>query len=201
MLMIKNNLLSANLPQEGIPPFAKGGRGDLIRPVGNEHGAALIMAIIMLVILSILGSVVLMSSDTELKVSGNYQSAKQTFWVADRAVEYATSREILINMGVSENLITGTAVVGGATKTHKELIEAAGGGILTAGSITDLGSGNLPAKIAENYGTDFGANFYQVSVTAKQTAAANSAEVHIDSAIVRIYKSGDESIFITTGGG
>jgi len=163
--------------------------------VGNERGAALILAIVMLVILSILGSVVLMSSGTEMKVSGNYQVAKQTFWVADRAVEYATSRNILMTMGSEVNLMTANSGV------HKTRIEAAGGGILTAGVVRDLGPGDLPAKIAEAYGTDFGANFYQVSVTAKQKDEPNAAEVHIDTSIVRIFKIDDESIFITTGGG
>lgn len=166
--------------------------------VGNERGAALILAIVMLVILSILGSVVLMSSGTEMKVSGNYQVAKQTFWVADRAVEYATSREILMTMGTEVDLMTDSTAAG---DLHKANIEAAGGGVLTEGTIRDLGPGDLPAKIAEAYGTDFGANFYHVSVTAKQKDEPNAAEVHIDTSIVRIFKSEDESIFITTGGG
>ena len=199
MPMEKNNLLSIHLPQKGVPPLTKGGRGDLIRPVANERGAALIMAIIMLVVLTILGSVVLMSSDTELKISGNYQVAKQTFWVADRAVEYAIGREILMNMGSSVNLMTDTPP--GITTTHKEFIEAAGGGVLTAGTITDSGPNDLPAKIAEAYGTDFGANLYQVSVTAKQKDEPNAAEVNIDASIVRIFKNDDDSIFLTTGGG
>jgi Tfp pilus assembly protein PilX len=160
--------------------------------VGNQRGAALILAIVMLVILSILGSVVLMSSGTEMKVSGNYQVAKQTFWVADRAVEYATSRNILMTMGSEVDLMTGV---------HKTRIEAAGGGVLTEGVIRDLGPGDLPAKIAEAYGTDFGANFYQVSVTAKQKDEPNAAEVHIDTSIVRIFKIDDESIFRTDGEG
>lgn len=167
------------------------------RPVGNEHGAALIMAIIMLVILSVLGSVVLMSSDSEMKVTGNYQVAKQTFWVADRAVEYATSRDMLMSMGAGAvvNLVTADAGV------HKTRIEAAGGGILTEGSIRDRGVGGMPTALAGAYGSDFGANYYQVSTTAQQTSDANSPAVRIDTTIVRIFKNDDESIFITTGGG
>lgn len=168
--------------------------------VGNEHGAALILAIIMLVVLSLLGSVVLISSDTEMKVTGNYQVAKQTFWVADRAVEYATSRDMLMTMGTSVNLVTD----GGGV--HKSRIEAAGGGFLTEGSITDLGAGALPTSLAASYGSDFGANYYQISVTARQKPDVvgqtnTSAAVHIDSTILRIYKNEDENIFITTGGG
>jgi len=167
-------------------------------PLRNEHGAALIMAIIMLVILSVLGSVVLMSSDSEMKVSGNYQVAKQTFWVADRAVEYATSRDMLMSMG--------TAPVDLTLAPHKAFIEAAGGGVLsnTPGEesiIRDLGAGDLPAALAGAYGSDFGANYYQVSVTAKQKNEPNAPAVRIETTIVRIYKNDDESIFITTGGG
>lgn len=164
------------------------------RPVGNERGAALIMAIIMLVILSVLGSVVLMSSDSEMKVSGNYQAAKQTFWVADRAVEYATSRDMLMSMGVG-------TVLNLTAAPHKARIEAAGGGILTEGTITDRGVGGMPTALAGAYGSDFGANYYQVSTTAQQTSDANSPAVRIETTIVRIFKNDDESIFITTGGG
>lgn len=170
-------------------------------PVRNERGVALIMAIIMLVILSVLGSVVLMSSDSEIKVSGNYQVAKQTFWVADRAVEYATSRNMLMTMGAEESLLTGTTVVDGETKTHKELIEEAGGGVLTEGRVRDLGIGDLPASLAGAYGSDFGGNYYQVSVTAQQSADPASTAVRVESTIVRIFKNDDESIFVTTGGG
>lgn len=177
-------------------PFAvKRSKKTTCSVVGNERGAALILAIVMLVILSILGSVVLMSSGTEMKISGNYQVAKQTFWVADRAVEYAISRDILMNMGSEVNLVTADAGV------HKTRIEAAEGGILTAGVIRDLGAGDLPAKIAEKYSTDFGANFYQVSVTTKQKDEPNAAEVRIDTAIVRIFKSEGESVFYTDGEG
>ena len=159
--------------------------------VGNERGAALIMAIIMLVILSVLGSVVLMSSDSEMKVSGNYQVAKQTFWVADRAVEYATSRNMLMSIGTTPIDLT--------LAPHKALIEAAGGGVLTEGRIRDLGAGDLPASLFSAYGSDFGANYYQVSTTAKQNTNSNATAVRIETTIVRIYKTDEDSIFGTIG--
>lgn len=166
------------------------------KAVGNENGAALILAIIMLVVLSLLGSVALMSSDSELKVSGNYQVAKQTFWVADRAVEYATSRNILMNMGSSLDLMTVDAL-----GDHKAFIDAGGGGFLRQGVVTDLGPGDLPAKLAGAYSSDFGANYYHVTATARQRDDDTSPAVQVDTTIIRIYKSEDESIFITTGGG
>lgn len=169
------------------------------RRAGKERGSALILAIAMLAILSILGSIALMTSDTEMKVTGNYQAAKQTFWSADRAVEYATSRNILMTMGNSVNLVSGTIVVGGVTKTHKELIDAAGGGFLRGGVVTDLGSGPLPTKLAGTYGTDFGANYYQVSVEARQRDDDTSAAVRVDTTIVRIYKNDTDTILRTTG--
>lgn len=170
------------------------------RRAGDERGFVLILAIAMLAVLSLLGSVVLMSSNTEMKVTGNYQSAQQTFWVADRAIEYSTSRNILMTMVNQVNLMTDDLGI------HKTRIEAGGGGFLTSGLVTDLGPGDLPTKTAEAYGTDFGANFYQVSVTARQWDDVaglpnNSAAVRVDTTILRIFKNDDESIFITTGGG
>jgi type IV pilus assembly protein PilX len=160
-------------------------------PLANERGGALILAIAMLAILSVLGSLALMTSNTEMKITGNYQTAKQTFVVADRAVEYATSRDILMSIG---------SVVDLTVAPHKAIIEQGGGGVLMTGEVRDLGPRDLPAKIAGTYGSDFGANFYQVSAIARQSAT-HAATVRIDTAIVRIFKNDDESIFITGGGG
>lgn len=178
-----------------LTQVVKGPIPSAARLASNERGVALILAIAMLAILSVLGSVALMSSNTEMKVTGNYQVGKKTFWVADRAVEYATSRNILMTMGTQVDLVADDAGV------HKSRIEAGAGGFLTAGMVRDLGPGNLPTKISGAYGSDFGANYYQVSVTARQRDDVTSPAVRIDSTMIRLFKNDDESIFITTGGG
>lgn len=178
------------------------------RSLANERGMALIMAIVMLVILSILGSVVLMSSDSEIKISGNYQATKQTFWVADRAVEYATGRDMLMSMGSEVDLVPSVCKPtepgynpSDAACVHKNRIEAAGGGVLESGRIRDLGVGDIPTALSGAYGSDFSVNYYQVSTTARQDTQPNAPAVRIETTIVRIFKNDDENIFVTTGGG
>ena len=166
-------------------------------PLAQEQGFALILAIAMLAILSILGAIALSTTDTELKVTSNYQDYRQTFFSAARAAEYATNREMLMGMAGSVNLVTADAGV------HKERIDAGGGGVLQSGLVTDLGPSDLPAKMKTAYGSDFGANLYHVSVDSRSAAAAvgNQSEVRIDATIVRLFKNEDDTIFRTSGGG
>jgi type IV pilus assembly protein PilX len=168
-------------------------------PVGNEKGFALILAVAMLAILSILGAIALTTTSTEFRVTGNYQNAKQTFYASDRAVEYATNRNLLMSMVSDVDLLTADGGV------HQTRIEAGGGGELLSGTITDLGPSDLPTKLAGAYGTDFGANLYHVSVSVRSDATAlpveQRSQVRIDAEIVRLFKNDDDSIFRTTGSG
>ena len=53
----------------------------------NEKGFALILALSMLAIMSILGAFALMTSTTEVQISGNYSAGQQAFVAADRPLE------------------------------------------------------------------------------------------------------------------
>lgn len=57
--------------------------------LGNDRGFALILALGMLVLLSILGVMSLSDSATELGIAGNYRAGSKAFTAADRALEYA----------------------------------------------------------------------------------------------------------------
>jgi len=61
-------------------------------PLANEHGMALIIAISLLAIMSILGAVLMSSSTHEIQSSGNFRNKQESFYTADRAVEYAMQR-------------------------------------------------------------------------------------------------------------
>lgn len=56
----------------------------------NEQGIALVMALVMIVILSILGSFALSTSTTELRISGNFRNAQSAFFAADAALDFAS---------------------------------------------------------------------------------------------------------------
>jgi hypothetical protein len=52
--------------------------------------------------------------------------------------------------------------------------------------------------VAALYGSEFGANFYHVEVEA---TASGTAKSHVNASIVRLFKSDDDTIFRTSGGG
>lgn len=56
--------------------------------VKNENGIALVMALVMLVLLSILGAYALSTSSTELFIAGNYRNSQVAFYAADAGNEY-----------------------------------------------------------------------------------------------------------------
>lgn len=68
--------------------------------VSNEKGMALIVAVCMIAILSILAAVMMNSTTNEVQISGNYMGKQRAFNMASRAMEYAL-----------ENIATGTGTI------------------------------------------------------------------------------------------
>jgi Tfp pilus assembly protein PilX len=172
----------------------------------GERGVALILAIGFLAVLSILGAVVLNVATRDLGEAGKYLPGQRAFYIADRAVEYAMNRDIVINLpsAGSINLVTdiakdsaGNNIAG--NPTHKAIIETDTIGTLVAGTVEDIGPSALPPAMAEIHGTEFGANFYHVTVETRALGAAKNS--HVDASIVRLFKLDDETIFRTGGGG
>jgi hypothetical protein len=61
----------------------------------SERGVALVIALVMLVLLTILGAWVLNSASTDLHISGNYRNNQQAFFAGDAAVNYLTNANTL----------------------------------------------------------------------------------------------------------
>lgn len=58
----------------------------------NERGIALILVISLLTVMSLLATLLMATSTSEIQLSGNYRSSQEAFYAADRAVEYACER-------------------------------------------------------------------------------------------------------------
>jgi hypothetical protein len=58
-------------------------------PISNERGAALVIALLLLAVMSILGTVLMSDSTMEIQISSNFSNKQESFYVADRALEYA----------------------------------------------------------------------------------------------------------------
>jgi len=63
--------------------------------IQNERGIAMIMALVLLVLLTMLGAWALDTSSTDLKIAGNYHNAETAFSMADTAATYASNPNIL----------------------------------------------------------------------------------------------------------
>jgi hypothetical protein len=57
----------------------------------NERGIALVLALWMLVILGLLGSIILASSTVELRLAANDRNAQTALYAADSAIQYLKS--------------------------------------------------------------------------------------------------------------
>ncbi|GLI38768.1 hypothetical protein KI811_02830 [Geobacter hydrogenophilus] len=71
--------------------------------LANERGAALLIVLVMLLLLTILGATLFTSSTTEIKIAGNYRNTLETFSAADAAAEFA-----MIYDKIYTSLIPGT---------------------------------------------------------------------------------------------
>jgi hypothetical protein len=174
-----------------------------LRQNNRQKGMALIISIGFLAVLSILGAVVMNLSTQGLSDSATSLPQKQSFYAADRSVEYAMNRDILINLAVSSsvNLVTKKAKDASGSEmafTHKEIIDNGGVGELLSGTVADIGPRTLPPAMAEIHGTEFGANLYHVNVKA---SAPMGGTTRVDAAIVRLFKIDDDTIFRTSSGG
>jgi type IV pilus assembly PilX-like protein len=68
---------------------------------GNERGMALIMALVLLALLTMLGAWALDTSSTDLKIAGNYRNAQYAFSLADTTTTYATNPNVLTDACVN----------------------------------------------------------------------------------------------------
>jgi hypothetical protein len=170
----------------------------------GESGMALLLAIGFLAILSLLGAVVMRVSTEDLKASGTKEPGKQVFYAADRAVEYAMTRSLILNLAANgeENLMTDT--VDGTTTTHATVINTSDS-VLTAGMVYDVGPNDMLSALAELFGEDFGANYYHVEAKVKTVKVGAGgvplATSNVNSSIVRLFKRDDDTIFRTSRGG
>jgi hypothetical protein len=169
----------------------------------GESGMALIIAIGFLALLSILGALVMRVTTEDLKSAAGLIPNQQAFNVADRAVEYALNRDIIVGLSTGDtvNLLNDDAITPG-TLTHKAIIGASTLAQLESGSVVNIGPQDLPATLKDRFGSDFGANAYHVQIKAKGTGSGGAASgSNVNASIVRLFKMDDDSIYITDGGG
>jgi hypothetical protein len=174
-----------------------------LQKTNRQAGMALILAIGLLAVLSILGAVIMNIATRDLSETAATLPNQRALYAADRSIEYSMNRDIIVNLPVmgSLDLATDHVISAAGTTlaaTHKQVIDGLGPGTLISGKVSDVGPGSLPPHMAAIHGSEFGANMYHVDV---ETTATLGKKVHVDASIVRLFKLDDDQIFRTSGGG
>ncbi|HXV20931.1 MAG TPA: pilus assembly PilX N-terminal domain-containing protein [Desulfuromonadales bacterium] len=169
-----------------VPPFSLPARS-----LDNQRGTALVLALVMLALMSILGVMSLTTSTTEVGISGNYRSSQQAFYAADRAVEYAmTNEQIFDSIGTGTIDLIADADTTNATATTNDdhitniAAETGNSGLQSGGAnqVTYLTSGALPPGTGSDP-TYFQARYYVITVNSQ---GPNNSAARVETQVARI---------------
>ena len=153
------------------------------KPLKNSNGIALILAISMLAILSILGVMALNTADTETAISGNYRTSHMAFVTAERALAYAST-----NSQILDGLSGGIYNLNDDDYSDTANIEAGTGWGLddTVNNTVEFQmAGGLPPGSGSDP-TYFEARYYVINVSGADMTGTNNSKARIESQIGRI---------------
>ena len=182
---------------------------EFLDPVRNDRGAALILVLIMIVLLSILGVTVLTSTTSDLHITANSRNLDDAFYTAEAGLDFSEANGIIYS-----SLLPATATVWPAPGAGKILNDD---GTLSASSnptypnynrvtvykdaartvrnyahvkVDYISTGAVPSGLGTEVdaglgsGTGFKANFYVVDVIGENPAS--HSHVELESHIVRV---------------
>lgn len=132
-----------------------------LKKINNQKGMVLIIAVMLLAVLVVVGFTALNITTTDMKISSNYRSGSQAFYIAEAGLEHARD-QLRINFSSSS--------------TMSQLLAArvGGNGVLSnSDNFTNFysGSGFVSDDIPYIADTTFGAGTYRVYLTNAATAS------------------------------
>lgn len=143
----------------------------MMKTLNNEQGMALMLALIVLFLMSLLGTMIINNSSSENQGARNFRTKQDSFYAAERAIEYAKTD---VNI---------YSVVGsGSVNIPLAGVSLAAGASDATGTVEFLANGNPPRGSGID-ATEFQANFYVI--TASGTAPANS-RTETETSVARI---------------
>ncbi len=149
----------------------------LPHPLRNERGTALVLALGVLVIMSVLGALVLSATQTESGISGNYRAAQQAFHAADRAVEYAMTDEAIYSVVSPSNPLFSLKEL-----SAEKIADAGTKSGISDGEVLYLNSGSLPPGSGSDP-TYFQSRYYIIDVTGQ---GPGNSSTRIEAQVSRI---------------
>lgn len=170
---------------------------------GGERGVALVIVLVMLLLLSILGSTMLATSTSDLQIAGNYRNSEEAFYAADAGLELGHTIGAIYTTFF--NGVTTWPTAGGgkvldanfnATGTasadpNYNTITIPGTSDKALVRVQLVNSGNLPPGTGTQEdaglspGMSFKANYFVVSVKGEGPPNTNS-QVEVESQIARV---------------
>lgn len=156
-----------------------------------ERGLALILCIGFLALLSILGATVLNLTNSDLQLTTRDRRAKDIFYTADRAVEYALSPSVYTNLtNVGDQVdLTADLVPGGAVTHKSRIIDAGKKTDLINALVTYEGFGGPPSRAAKYDKTASAGKVYRyfhISVEASSDPPGQD-RAFIDAQVVQVF--------------
>jgi hypothetical protein len=153
----------------------------------NEGGMALVFALVMLALLTILGVWAVGSASTDLKIAGNFKDTQNAFYSADAALSYALTMAYLYSVATGSTAAWSQVIsIGTVTATIK--VNYLGSDPLPAGSIYD---GDLDM----NGNPRFHGHYFVVNT---EGYATNNAVVAVEAAVVQVV---EEEVNVGCSGG
>jgi len=160
--------------------------------INNERGVALILTMSMLVILTLLGVMVLNSTNTELAITSNYRISSDAFTAAEMASEYA-SQQVVNTLTPVTNLeddMTLAAVLPAG-------VELSG----TARNEVVAYTGTIPSEMMEATSTDaYQNNIFRTGATEEASGEAAYYRIAVESNAHDRSSARIEKLFVHRGG-
>jgi hypothetical protein len=135
----------------------------------HERGAALVMSLVLLLILTVMGIGAMLTSSTEFSLSGNYMISKEAYYAADGGMAYAIRDGQYYNVNLDGTGGGPFPAVG---------VDLAYDGTDASGDILLLTAHQDPPE-GLGFGTGFDANYFIVEAegTARQSAASRQTVI------------------------
>ncbi len=159
--------------------------------MSNEKGIILIIVLVMLLLLSILGSFVLTSTTSELRISGNYRNTQEAFYNTDGSIEYLLANYNHFLTATDSTPITSVVYQTNADSLPLDATSLPPGATLLSNVTTQYlfdGAGGLEPGNSQDVKT------YHYAVT--MLGQRNNAEVSIEAEIGKVdYESGGNVLY------
>jgi hypothetical protein len=143
----------------------------------NERGVVLALALWMLVILGLLGTVALSMTNTEIRLAGNNRNAQTAFFAADAAVQYARTAPTVLPMLSQSNptwTVGGTGLIAiGANSTAQNVMVT----YLREGPAPPLPGQDQAVQINDEPGGSFKGLYFLIQATG---VGPNNAQAGIE---------------------